>query len=128
MKNLVLSAAITLCAVVLFYLINFNMVQKEKALYLQESGALQTQIQNLQAKIKNLETNLQNSQNENQEIQASANRAKSDISEELSKKIWNLENENRNLKLENITLKEKLNLATPSDRKFENQNLSIEIN
>ena len=128
MKNLILSAFITLSAVVLFYLINFNMVQKERALYLQESGALQTQIQNLQAKIKNLETNLQNSQNENQEIKVSANKAKNEINDELGKKIWNLENENRSLKLENITLKERLNLAEPNDRKFENQSLSIEIN
>ena len=82
----------------------------------------------MQDKIANLEANLQNSQNENQEIKVSANKAKSEISDELGKKIWDLENENRNLKLENITLKEKLNLAKPSDSKFENQSLSIEIN
>lgn len=128
MKNLILSACITLVAVVLFYLINFNMVQKEKALHSQETQNLQIQVKNLQDKIANLEANLQNSQNENQEIKAGANKAKSEINDELNKKIWDLENENRNLKLENITLKERLNLAKPSDSKFENQSLSIEIN
>ena len=128
MKNLVLSAFITLSAVVLFYLINFNMVQKEKALHSQETQNLQIQVKKLQDKIANLEANLQNSQNENQEIKFNANKAKNEINDELNKKIWNLENENRNLKLENITLKEKLNLAKPSDSKFENQSLSIEIN
>ena len=128
MKNLILSACITLVAVVLFYLINFNLLQKEKTLHSQETQNLQIQIKNLQDKIANLEANLQNSQNENQEIKVNANKAKSEISDELGKKIWDLENENRNLKLENITLKEKLNLAKPSDRKFENQSLSIEIN
>ncbi len=128
MKNLILSACITLVAVVLFYLINFNLLQKEKTLHSQETQNLQIQIKNLQDKIANLEANLQNSQNENQEIKVNANKAKSEISDELGKKIWDLENENRNLKLENITLKERLNLAKPSDRKFENQSLSIEIN
>lgn len=128
MKNLILSACITLVAVVLFYLINFNLLQKEKTLHSQETQNLQIQIKNLQNKIANLEANLQNSQNENQEIKVSANKAKSEISDELNKKIWDLENENRNLKLENITLKERLNLAKPSDSKFENQSLSIEIN
>ena len=128
MKNLILSACITLVAVVLFYLINFNLLQKEKTLHSQETQNLQIQVKNLQDKIANLEANLQNSQNENQEIKVNANKAKSEISDELGKKIWDLENENRNLKLENITLKEKLNLAKPSDSKFENQNLSIEIN
>jgi len=128
MKNLILSACITLVAVVLFYLINFNLLQKEKTLHLQETQNLQIQVKNLQDKIANLEANLQNSQNENQEIKVNANKAKSEISDELNKKIWDLENENRNLKLENITLKEKLNLAKPSDSKFENQSLSIEIN
>lgn len=128
MKNLILSACITLVAVVLFYLINFNLLQKEKTLHSQETQNLQIQVKNLQDKIANLEANLQNSQNENQEIKVSANKAKSEISDELNKKIWNLENENRNLKLENITLKERLNLAEPNDRKFENQSLSIEIN
>ena len=128
MKNLILSACITLVAVVLFYLIKFNLLQKEKTLHSQETQNLQIQIKNLQDKIANLEANLQNSQNENQEIKVNANKAKSEISDELGKKIWDLENENRNLKLENITLKEKLNLAKPSDRKFENQSLSIEIN
>ena len=128
MKNLILSACITLVVVVLFYLINFNMVQKERALHLKDTQNLQIQIKNLQNKIANLEANLQNSQNENQEIKAGANKAKSEINNELGKKIWDLENENRNLKLENITLKEKLNLAKPSDSKFENQSLSIEIN
>ena len=128
MKNLILSACITLVAVVLFYLINFNLLQKEKTLHSQETQNLQIQVKNLQDKIANLEANLQNSQNENQEIKVNANKAKSEISDELGKKIWDLENENRNLKLENITLKEKLNLAKPSDSKFENQSLSIEIN
>lgn len=128
MKNLILSACITLVAVVLFYLINFNMVQKEKALHSQETQNLQIQVKKLQDKIANLEANLQNSQNENQEIKFNANKAKNEINDELNKKIWNLENENRNLKLENITLKERLNLAKPRDSKFENQNLSIEIN
>ena len=128
MKNLVLSACITLVAVVLFYLINFNLLQKEKTLHSQETQNLQIQVKNLQDKIANLEANLQNSQNENQEIKVNANKAKSEINNELGKKIWDLENENRNLKLENITLKEKLNLAEPNDRKFENQSLSIEIN
>ena len=128
MKNLVLSACITLVAVVLFYLINFNLLQKEKTLHSQETQNLQIQVKNLQNKIANLEANLQNSQNENQEIKVNANKAKSEINNELGKKIWDLENENRNLKLENITLKEKLNLAKPSDSKFENQSLSIEIN
>lgn len=128
MKNLVLSACITLVAVVLFYLINFNLLQKEKTLHSQERQNLQIQVKNLQDKIANLEANLQNSQNENQEIKVNANKAKSEISDELGKKIWDLENENRNLKLENITLKERLNLAEPNDRKFENQSLSIEIN
>ena len=128
MKNLILSACITLVAVVLFYLINFNLLQKEKTLHSQETQNLQIQIKNLQNKIANLEANLQNSQNENQEIKVNANKAKSEISDELNKKIWDLENENRNLKLENITLKERLNLAKPSDSKFENQSLSIEIN
>ncbi|MDA3079072.1 MULTISPECIES: hypothetical protein [unclassified Campylobacter] len=128
MKNLILSACITLVAVVLFYLINFNLLQKEKTLHSQETQNLQIQVKNLQDKIANLEANLQNSQNENQEIKVNANKAKSEISDELNKKIWDLENENRNLKLENITLKERLNLAKPSDRKFENQSLSIEIN
>ena len=128
MKNLILSAAITLCAIVLFYLINFNLVQKEKAVHLQENTALQAQVKNLQTEVENLQANLANSQNENNQIQANANKAQSDISEALNKKIWDLENENRNLKLENITLKEKLNLAEPSDKKFQNQNLSIEIN
>ena len=128
MKNLILSACITLVAVVLFYLINFNMVQKERTLHLKDTQNLQIQVKNLQDKIANLEANLQNSQNENQEIKVNANKAKSEISDELGKKIWDLENENRNLKLENITLKEKLNLAKPSDSKFENQSLSIEIN
>ena len=128
MKNLILSACITLVAVLLFYLINFNLLQKEKTLHSQETQNLQIQVKNLQDKIAKLEANLQNSQNENQEIKVSANKAKSEISDELNKKIWNLENENRNLKLENITLKERLNLAEPNDRKFENQSLSIEIN
>ncbi|MBQ9292494.1 MAG: hypothetical protein IJ211_04410 [Campylobacter sp.] len=128
MKNLILSACITLVAVVLFYLINFNLLQKEKTLHSQETQNLQIQVKNLQDKIANLEANLQNSQNENQEIKVNANKAKSEINNELGKKIWDLENENRNLKLENITLKEKLNLAKPSDSKFENQSLSIEIN
>lgn len=128
MKNLILSACITLVAVVLFYLINFNLLQKEKTLHSQETQNLQIQVKNLQDKIANLEANLQNSQNENQEIKVNANKAKSEINNELGKKIWDLENENRNLKLENITLKERLNLAEPNDRKFENQSLSIEIN
>lgn len=128
MKNMILSACITLVAVVLFYLINFNLLQKEKTLHSQETQNLQIQVKKLQDKIANLEANLQNSKNENQEIKVSANNAKSEINNELGKKIWDLENENRNLKLENITLKERLNLAKPSDRKFENQSLSIEIN
>ena len=76
----------------------------------------------------NLDKQVVSGESENQEEFEDEMEEFVEFSDELGKKIWDLENENRNLKLENITLKERLNLAKPSDSKFENQSLSIEIN